>query len=517
MSGSDRDRAAGVLLESALVPAMAAVSPTGVRDFILESRAEIEITVQARVEGELDDAAWCRRGAGWFVNDNHLPRGLRRIAAAVERAVCAGEGGKDVEEALRRGLIERKADGYARTRRPIRWAISAGLNLRVDGVDVAAGPIEGLCALGRRLHLVGYPEVSEQLLKAFGLGEPFTLDTRAQVKRRLAEAAATSTSPFPYFGVARAWIQRVEAGQSIPIPPLSETTAALVRELSGEGLGWENAGKYLGLARPQWAEHAQPRPARSVGRLGVAALRCLDAHPRVVAWMLNLALPQGRAVAAGLLERLGELGLAQRDGEEWSPTRRGREVVERHGGFMDPVARWERRHGASDLAARLRGQLRQRARDAGRYYARREEVRARHVASILRQVQEHGLGDGCELALALWSAQTADARTEPRERGSEEIRRLASSMPTEYLRRFFEEKEIPERTFEIDAGGTPHLIPNAVVVEHIARTHGDERRQIEAILRRLDFANGDINDFLRHLAGGLASAAEGFAEERTQP
>jgi hypothetical protein len=90
------------------------------------------------------------------------------------------------------------------------------------------------------------------------------------------------------------------------------------------------------------------------------------------------------------------------------------------------------------------------------------------------------------------------------ERGSDEIKALAESMPTEFLRHFFEEKEIPDRLFEVHGGYDTHQIPNAVVVERISRSRGLERRRIEDTLRRIDSANGDINDFLRHLAEGLA-------------
>jgi len=67
------------------------------------------------------------------------------------------------------------------------------------------------------------------------------------------------------------------------------------------------------------------------------------------------------------------------------------------------------------------------------------------------------------------------------------------------------EKEIPDRLFEVQGlHQTAHLIPNAVVVEHIGRTRGEERRKIEDTLRSLDLANGDINHFLKHLAEALA-------------
>jgi hypothetical protein len=43
-----------------------------------------------------------------------------------------------------------------------------------------------------------------------------------------------------------------------------------------------------------------------------------------------------------------------------------------------------------------------------------------------------------------------------------------------------------------------------VVVEHIAQSRGSEAHKIEAVLRRIDFVNGNVNDFLKHLAGALA-------------
>lgn len=79
-----------------------------------------------------------------------------------------------------------------------------------------------------------------------------------------------------------------------------------------------------------------------------------------------------------------------------------------------------------------------------------------------------------------------------------------------YLRRFFDEKEVPRKTFEFtDSQGLPHSMPNDVVLEAIAGTTGAERAQIEGIIRKIDFANGDINHFLDHLARGLAENYKG--------
>lgn len=87
---------------------------------------------------------------------------------------------------------------------------------------------------------------------------------------------------------------------------------------------------------------------------------------------------------------------------------------------------------------------------------------------------------------------------------SQEIKELAPKMPTRYLRDFFAEKDIPEVAWDLEAeDGTPHHMPNAVVVEHMTLCSPAEARGIEDVLRKIDFADGDVNHFLRHLAGAL--------------
>ncbi|NJN70892.1 MAG: hypothetical protein HC801_11890 [Nitrospira sp.] len=86
-----------------------------------------------------------------------------------------------------------------------------------------------------------------------------------------------------------------------------------------------------------------------------------------------------------------------------------------------------------------------------------------------------------------------------------EIKSLASKMPTKYLRDFFAEKDIPEKTFEVEGPEWGNnFIPNTVVVEHITLCKAEEAKQIEGVLRRIDFVNGDVNHFLAHLAQALA-------------
>lgn len=79
-----------------------------------------------------------------------------------------------------------------------------------------------------------------------------------------------------------------------------------------------------------------------------------------------------------------------------------------------------------------------------------------------------------------------------------------------YMNLFLSEKDIPERVFDItDSTGTYHSIPNGVVIEHVAICGPEELRGIEDILRKIDFANGDVNHFFEHLAKGLAEQQAG--------
>ena len=78
----------------------------------------------------------------------------------------------------------------------------------------------------------------------------------------------------------------------------------------------------------------------------------------------------------------------------------------------------------------------------------------------------------------------------------------------DYLTTFFEEKDLPTVSWEITSkDGTWNHISNEVVIEHVLATQGDERRKIENVIRKIDFQNGDVNHFLRFLAGVLVGEA----------
>ena len=84
------------------------------------------------------------------------------------------------------------------------------------------------------------------------------------------------------------------------------------------------------------------------------------------------------------------------------------------------------------------------------------------------------------------------------------IKSLAPKMPIRYLRDFFAEKDIAEVQWSLTSeDGTTHIIGNVVVIEHIAQVGATEADKIAAVLRKIDFANGDVNHFFKHLAGAL--------------
>lgn len=74
-----------------------------------------------------------------------------------------------------------------------------------------------------------------------------------------------------------------------------------------------------------------------------------------------------------------------------------------------------------------------------------------------------------------------------------------------YLKAFFEEKDIESKTWVIVTDdGLTHIICSEVVIENIMNAPEPEKAKIIPILRKIDFHDGDINDFLHHLAKALA-------------
>ncbi len=88
--------------------------------------------------------------------------------------------------------------------------------------------------------------------------------------------------------------------------------------------------------------------------------------------------------------------------------------------------------------------------------------------------------------------------------------RMTEPKPSYFFDRFFAEKDIPYKVFDVtDSQGVPHVIPQEVVIEAIKGTRGSEKAKIESTLRMIDYKNGDVNHYLEHLARGLAENYSG--------
>lgn len=75
-----------------------------------------------------------------------------------------------------------------------------------------------------------------------------------------------------------------------------------------------------------------------------------------------------------------------------------------------------------------------------------------------------------------------------------------------WLDTLIEEKGIDlEEIIEVEGPeyGT-NFIPVGVVVEHIKTTSPEEKEKIKNVIVLIDFKNGDVVHFLKHLAGALA-------------
>ncbi len=76
----------------------------------------------------------------------------------------------------------------------------------------------------------------------------------------------------------------------------------------------------------------------------------------------------------------------------------------------------------------------------------------------------------------------------------------------QYFNAFFDEKDIdPDEAFEFEQGDEWHYMSYGVVIEAIKQTREVEANNIANMLRKIDFANGDVKHFLRHMGRGLAA------------
>jgi hypothetical protein len=75
----------------------------------------------------------------------------------------------------------------------------------------------------------------------------------------------------------------------------------------------------------------------------------------------------------------------------------------------------------------------------------------------------------------------------------------------EWLERFVEEKEIdPQETFEFEHDGELHSMPYGCVIEGVMSARDAEKIRIKQILLEIDYRNGDVKDYFRHLGHVLS-------------
>jgi len=72
---------------------------------------------------------------------------------------------------------------------------------------------------------------------------------------------------------------------------------------------------------------------------------------------------------------------------------------------------------------------------------------------------------------------------------------------------FLREKDIDKyETFTIERNGNQHIIEIGHVVEMIKVTDTQEQNAIKNMLVKIDFLNGDVRDYIKHLANALVDA-----------
>jgi hypothetical protein len=74
-----------------------------------------------------------------------------------------------------------------------------------------------------------------------------------------------------------------------------------------------------------------------------------------------------------------------------------------------------------------------------------------------------------------------------------------------WLDTFISEKGLDlEQTFEVEGPSGVNVMPYGVVVEGIKGTNATEQVAIKAVIVKIDFINGDVLDYFRHLGQALA-------------
>jgi hypothetical protein len=81
---------------------------------------------------------------------------------------------------------------------------------------------------------------------------------------------------------------------------------------------------------------------------------------------------------------------------------------------------------------------------------------------------------------------------------------MATANFKNWIDTFVSEKGIDlEERFELEGPSGTNSFTYGVIVEHIKLTVGSEMRAIKTIIVKIDFANGDVTHFFRHIAQAL--------------
>jgi hypothetical protein len=76
---------------------------------------------------------------------------------------------------------------------------------------------------------------------------------------------------------------------------------------------------------------------------------------------------------------------------------------------------------------------------------------------------------------------------------------------TKWFDTFLEEKDLPFESFEVEANGMTHIMDTDVIIETIKNCNAKEQKGIKDMIVRIDFANGNVNHYFKHLGQGLAN------------
>lgn len=73
-----------------------------------------------------------------------------------------------------------------------------------------------------------------------------------------------------------------------------------------------------------------------------------------------------------------------------------------------------------------------------------------------------------------------------------------------WIDRFLKEKEIDKyEMFTIERNGTKHIFEIGHIVDTMKITSKQEQNAIKDMLVKIDFLNGDVRDYIKHLANAL--------------